>query len=313
MNTSTNPGTVNGLLRIKGSDAGKFLQGQLTCDIEQLDLNKALPGAYCSPQGRIRANFILVKQSDVNFLMLLPESQAAFIEQALSPFVAFFQCTLENESNQWNFCGLMSNNDSNDQLPIDTADLLTDSWEVSKIDGILCINLPGEYKRWICLSHNTFHITPGGYTALDNTDWIQQDMLQGLVWIDDRNRDKFLPHDLSLPALGAVSFTKGCYVGQEIVARMQYRGKPKYLLALLKTEPMQEKPDDKLIQLIDNKEQFKIGDTVNSLHLDDNSWLICASLKRELLKHQEIQLLSGKQNIICSILVPDLIKESIDT
>jgi len=313
MNTSTSPGTVNGLLKIKGSDAGKFLQGQLTCDIEQLDLNKALPGAYCSPQGRVRANFILLKQSDDTFLMLLPESQAAFLEEALSPFVAFFQCTLKNESSQWNFCGLKGKKDSNELLPINTSDLLTDSWEVSTADDILCINLPGEYKRWLCVSQNPFDTTSQGYTALDDTDWLHQDMLQGLVWINDNNRDKFLPHDLSLPALGAVSFTKGCYVGQEIVARMQYRGKPKYLLALIKTEAMQEKPEEKLIQLIDNKEQFKIGNTVSSLHLDDNRWLICASLKRELFKQQEIQLLSGERSIYCSILVPDLIKESIDT
>jgi len=295
MKKSTNPSTVNGLLSISGSDAGKFLQGQLTCDIEQLAPDKALPGAYCTPQGRIRANFILLKQSDDNFLMLLPKSQAAFLLQALSPYVAFFQCTLEDQSNQWYFCGLLSRN---------TSDLHSGPWEVSTSDDVQCISLPGKKNRWLCLSRNSFDHSATEYIALDNTSWQQQDILQGLVWIDDKNRDKFLPHDLSLPELGAVSFSKGCYVGQEIVARMQYRGKPKYLLAILKTEPMQEKPADKLIQLIDNKEQLKIGETVDLLHLDNNRWLICASIKRELLKQQEIQLLSGERNIFCSILVP---------
>ncbi len=303
MKKSTSPSTVNGLLCIKGTDAGKFLQGQLSCDIEELDLNKALPGAYCTPQGRVRANFILLKQSADTYMMLLPQFQAAFLLAALSPYVAFFQCTLEDQSNQWYFCGLSDNIDSNELLSKKCSELLHDLWEISISDEVLYIRLPGTTSRWLCLSQKPLDNTADGYMATDDTYWQQQDMLQGLVWIDEKNRDKFLPHDLSLPDLGAVSFTKGCYVGQEIVARMQYRGKPKYCLAILKTESMQGKPEDKLIQLIDNKEQLEIGKTVDSLHLDNNRWLICASLKRELLKQQEIQLLLDKRSIICRILV----------
>ncbi len=304
MKKSTSPSAINGLLCIKGTDAGKFLQGQLSCDIEELDLNKALPGAYCTPQGKVRANFILLKQSADTYMMLLPQSQAAFLLEALSPYVAFFQCTLEDQSNQWYFCGLLDNTDYSGLLSKKCSELLNGLWEVSLSCDLLYIRLPGTTSRWLCLSQKPFDDTADGYMAIDDTHWQQQDMLQGLVWIDEKNRDKFFPHDISLPDLGAVSFTKGCYVGQEIVARMQYRGKPKYCLAILKTEPMQEKPEEKLIQLIDNKEQFKIGETVYLLHLDNNRWLICASLERELLKQQEIQLLSGERSIFCSILVP---------
>lgn len=79
-----------GIVKFKGSDAEKFLQGQLTCDVSELATSVVLPGAYCSPKGRIRANFILVKPEDDEFLMILPSDQVQFLIEVMTPYVAFF-------------------------------------------------------------------------------------------------------------------------------------------------------------------------------------------------------------------------------
>ncbi len=76
---------------------------------------------------------------------------------------------------------------------------------------------------------------------------------------------------------------------------------------------MDAKPLEQLVQVIDNKEQSKIGKIVKTLHLNDNSWLICTSLKRALLNQHVIQLSSGNKSINCSIIMPDLLKESENT
>jgi len=301
---------VNGLINIKGPDAAKFLQGQLTCDINELNNVQALPGAYCTPQGRIRANFIIFQQGDNDFLRILPESQVAFLIDALAPFVAFFKCTIEDVSRQWQVSGIQIAGESASLQLNNTLELQQAQWKVSSTEELICIAVSDKTDRWLCLSKQPLIDIAPDFETMDEVSWQYQELLSGLVWIDETNRDKFLPHDISLPDLGAVSFTKGCYVGQEIVARMQYRGEPKYLLAFIKTEPLTEKPQDLLVQLVDNKEQSKIGETIKMLQLEDNSWLICASLKRTLLKQQQIQLSFGEKRITCSIIIPDLIKES---
>jgi len=312
MTIFTTESVINGLVSFKGVDAGKFLQGQLTCDIDTLTAQKSLPGAYCTPQGRIRANFIIVQYADDNFLMILPKEQVPFVLEALSPYIAFFQCTMEDISSQWHLFGLYTTEDSKPLHINQQIELPEKAWEVVSGNEMICVSLPGNSRRWLCISGQDRDLT-SNFEAMDEKQWKELEMLSGLIWINETSRDRFLPHDISLPDLGAVSFTKGCYVGQEIVARMQYRGEPKYSLGIIKTEAIEEKPQDQLIQLVNNEEHSKIGESVEMLHLDNNSWLICAALKRELLEEQKIPLYSGERMIICSIMKPELIEESKNT
>ncbi len=305
--------TATGLIKISGNDAAKFLQGQLTCDIKELNKQQALPGAYCTPKGRIRTNFIILQQDVEQFLMILPESQVSFLLDALNPFLAFFQCTIEDITGQWHISGLQITGEATSLQMNESLLLEKGPWIVSSNSELICINLPGKYNLWLCLSRNAINDITADFVPLDEISWQSQEIFSGLVWIDEPNREKFLPHDISLPDLGAVSFSKGCYVGQEIVARMEYRGKPKYVLAILKTEPMTEKPKEQLIQLINDEESSKVGDTISMLQLEDRSWLICCSLKRALLNQQKIELSSGVKKIICTIIIPDLNKKSKNT
>ena len=85
MNTFSKDNIVNGLLQFSGIDAEKFLQGQLSCDVSALNDTQAAAGCYCSPQGRIKANFILLKTNDDNLLMLLPREQITYLIETMSP------------------------------------------------------------------------------------------------------------------------------------------------------------------------------------------------------------------------------------
>ncbi|PCJ49543.1 MAG: hypothetical protein COA74_05135 [Gammaproteobacteria bacterium] len=298
MKTLTTDNIVNGMLKITGSDALKFLQGQLTCDLTELTKTRCLPGAYCTPQGRIRATFIIFSVSEDEFLMILPQHQIQYLIEVMAPYVAFFKCSLSDETKQWNVFGLTESQKGNS---VDLEQFPSKSWQMSILDNVITIKLPGEESRWYCLTEQPLQ---DNLLSLDNSSplaWSSADLKSGMVWINEKNREQFLPHDLSLPSLGAINFTKGCYTGQEIVARMEYRGTPKYLLATLTTQATSEEIPDKLVQLVDNSDKIKIGRLVEKIKLMDNSYLILASIKRDLLDQEKLQLSLSETAILCNI------------
>ncbi|MFT5520047.1 MAG: folate-binding protein YgfZ [Enterobacterales bacterium] len=296
MTTLTTENIVNGILKFNGSDAVKFLQGQLSCDINELTLNKSLPGVYCTPQGRIRASFMIIKKANDSYLMLLPKSQISFLIEVMAPYIAFFQCSMEEVSETWSVFGLSAT----DNIDV-TSELSDETWQLNIIDDVIFIKLPGIRSRWHCLSSKPLNEKWSKLQSTTQSDWLNEELKSGMVWITDKNRDLFLPHDLSMTALGAINFEKGCYTGQEIVARMHYRGKPKYSLALITTEPTDQDIPEKLVQLVDNSAEIKIGQLVEKFHLADNSWLILASIKRNVLEQEKLQLSLSETAILCTI------------
>lgn len=300
---------VNGLLRIQGADSEKFLQGQLTCDIKKLDPKRAMPGAYCTPQGRIRASFVILKLADDDFLMLLPRPQVKFLIDALSPYIAFFKSEISDESDQWHVVGILRK--GQDEYPADNQvlnqlpPLPEQQWESNVSDNLIWVKIPGTDQRWYGMSKTPLMETLTDVKVLDPMEWKIQDICSGFVWINETNREQFVPHDLSLPDFGAVSFEKGCYTGQEIVARMQFRGEPKYLLAVIKTSPTDSQLPDKLMQAENGDEASKIGTVIQKVHLPDNSWLFSASVKKALVSEQQVRLLFPEGAIIATISQPN--------
>jgi folate-binding protein YgfZ len=296
MTTLTTENIVDGILKFNGSDTVKFLQGQLSCDINAITINKALPGVYCTPKGRIRATFIIFKLDDDNYLMLLPKSQISYLIDVMGPYVAFFQCSMEDVSDTWNVFGLSAT----DNIEA-TSGLADETWQMNIIGEVIFIKLPGIKSRWHCLTSKPLSKKWSKLESTTKVSWLNEDLKSGMVWITDKSRDLFLPHDLSMTSLGAINFEKGCYTGQEIVARMEYRGKPKYSLAVITTEPTDQDIPDKLVQLVDNTTEIKIGSLVEKFHLADNSWLLLASIKRNVFEEEKLQLSVSETAILCTI------------
>ncbi|MFT5451626.1 MAG: folate-binding protein YgfZ [Enterobacterales bacterium] len=299
MTTLTTENIVNGILKFNGSDTVKFLQGQVSCDINKLTLNKALPGVYCTPQGRIRASFIIIKIAEDDYLMLLPKSQISFLLEVMAPYIAFFQSSMEDVSDTWNVFGLSAT----DNTEV-TAELTDETWHMNIIDNVIFLKLPGETPRWHCLSSKSLNEKWSKLQSTTELGWLTDDLKSGMVWITDKNRELFLPHDLSMPTLGAINFEKGCYTGQEIVARMEYRGKPKYCIGVISTQPIDSDIPEKLVQLLDNSDEIKIGQVVEKLQLTDNSWLILASIKRNVVEQEKLLLSLSETAILCTIEYP---------
>ena len=227
------PVTQFGLLRFHGSDAKTFLQGQLTCDLERVNPEQAQFGGYCTPKGRLLATFVLLSTPQ-GYLMHLPGDIAPEIANRLRKFVMRSRVTIEPESSMA-MLGVAGPNATallHQQL---AASLPPGELMVAGAKNALALRLPGDHflimaaakempAVWQALAQQA---TPAG---AHSWDWVQ--IRAGIPWITAATQDRFLPQMVGLDAIGGVSFDKGCYPGQEIVARSRYLGEVKRKLRL---------------------------------------------------------------------------------
>lgn len=235
--------TPIGLIAVSGSDAKKFLQGQLTCNLDDITPTQTRLAAHCNPQGRIISLFRLFMLFDTYYLQM-PLELIPIALAALKKYSVFFKTELRDVSEQFMQVGC-----SGDSIATVFTTLPNQINEAQLINNLIIINVPSEEPRYEIMGPinemKTFQEILSNHQMSYN-NWKYLNIKAGIPAIYPATSEKFLPHDLNLPELHAVSFQKGCFTGQEIIARMQYRGKLKNHLyrASVKTEKTPELGQD---------------------------------------------------------------------
>jgi folate-binding protein YgfZ len=246
-----------GLINISGPDAKRFLQGQLTCNIEEITPLQSRLGAHCTPQGRVISLFRIFLYQD-NYLLQMPHELVSIALKALQKYAVFFKVSLTDISKELPLIGYQGDALSNMPEEID-AQLSTTEWAG--------IHLPGRQSRYQFIGGSPVFInTQPGHI----NQWEALDIMQTIPAIYPETSGKFLPHELNLPQINAVSFNKGCYTGQEIIARMHYRGK-------LKTQLFQAKITTDLDLKRGNdtyRDNKSCGSLVDYVQIDYNTYLL---------------------------------------
>ncbi len=221
------------VLRVEGLDAAAFLQGQFTNDVAALGVGTAQYSAWCSPKGRMLANFVIQRSADSTFELLLPESVAEAIAKRLRMFVLRSRVTIADAS-----CDSVRLGVGGPGAAAAIGAALGAAPAVGKMSllGDLAVAaLPGP-RYAITVAPNAaascwdrLHAVcrPAGFAA-----WQWLTVRAGVPVITPPTADLFVPQAANWDALGGISFQKGCYAGQEIVARTQYLGRLKERLAL---------------------------------------------------------------------------------
>ncbi len=219
-----------GLIRVAGKDAAGFLQGQLTNDTRLVDDIHSALGAYCTPKGRMLALFRMFRRNDALWLLLPAERLEATLGR-LGMFVLMSQVELADASDDLVRIGL-----AGDCAPALIADQLGAAPEapngVSTHGDFTVIRAEGSLPRFLVIG------PPGAMKPLwdalakqaspvDSDYWRLLDIRAGVPSVWDATAEAFVPQMANLQLIDGVSFTKGCYTGQEVVARMQYLGKLK--------------------------------------------------------------------------------------
>jgi tRNA-modifying protein YgfZ len=221
-------------LSVLGDKGRDFLQGQLSCDIRDVTSSHMRQGVMCTLKGRVLA---LLDVLDWNGLkLILPQDLSAQTQVTLAKAAALSRVTVASTSDYHVF-GFYAQNQS-DLIPFEKA-LPEQQYEVVQTDGYCCYNIGHGYYLYLV---NKTHITSMKAPYLTHNQWRGSLAWHALqlhhhtISIYPSSQGLFLPHRLDLQLSGYLSFNKGCYKGQEIIARMHYRATRKHKMSLFYLE-----------------------------------------------------------------------------
>lgn len=228
-----------GLLKISGPDAKKFLQGQLTIDLEKINAHEAQLAAHCTPQGRIICLFRLFYFEEAYFFWM-PNEMISIASSGLQKYALFYKVKIENASSTYYSAG-----------------------------GTAPIHVHSAHHLAVTGTNRYLHISDQPLICdTPSSIWRLADIHDKVPNIYPATSLQFLPHDINLHQLGAISFDKGCYTGQEIIARMHYRAKLKNHLYFAKMKNIQTALPGSDIYSTINQQKQVVGMLVDAVQQD---------------------------------------------
>jgi folate-binding protein YgfZ len=218
-----------GVIRAKGDDAGAFLNGQLTQEALKLDVGQARLAGYCSPKGRLLASFVMWRSAPDEILLACSADLLATTLKRLSMFVLRARCKLTDASAEIALWGVALPGLLRDDAvhPIPASPYATSA--VGNGTAIRLADAAGATRLlWAAPADATPPWAPT--SSADVWNWLE--VQSGVPRIVAGTAEAFVPQMINLELVGGVNFQKGCYPGQEIVARSQYRGTLKRRMVL---------------------------------------------------------------------------------
>jgi folate-binding protein YgfZ len=205
-----------GVIQVQGEDAAKFLHGQLTQDFSLLGLEQARLAAFCSAKGRMQASFIGFKRSPTEILLVCQRDLLAATLKRLSMFVMRAKAKLSDASEAFALYGLAGS--ATQPAPLEVP------WTLFQQGEAWLVNLyPAlEVQRQLWLA--PVEAAPPQGQPLPMETWAWSEVRSGVATLNQAVFEAFVPQMLNYESVGGVNFKKGCYPGQEVVARSQFRG-----------------------------------------------------------------------------------------
>jgi tRNA-modifying protein YgfZ len=278
-------------LAIAGERAAEFLQGQLSCDVRQVSNDSMQQGAMCNLQGRVLALLDVINWQGLK--LILPKDLMAATQTSFSKAAMLSRVKIEPDTSIKMLGFYLANQD--DLLPRDLF-LPTKPLSLTARHESCCYHLGHQF--YVIL------ISKEGAQALSQPFIVKQQMRGSLVWhqlqlrhkaiqIYPETRGLFLPHRLDLHLSGYLSFAKGCYKGQEIVARMHYKAKRKHSLRIFTIATNEPLIVGK--KIFDTTGKKEVGELIDYSPLQDERYLIATSI---LLQHPEEVLFAGHEKAV---------------
>lgn len=278
------------VIEVSGADSAKFLQGQLTCNINDLSDSQASIAAFCTAKGRVISSLIIIKTAD-GFCLLLPASLLDKVLKKLQMYVLRSAVKLVDQRQQWAVYGLQTQESANPEQPV---------FSVNQADFIT-IKLPSAVSRYLMIKPIQSPVT---VNQTSDDAWRYQDIVDGLPWFEFEQSEQYTPQMLNIDQLGGISFTKGCYTGQEIVARTHYLGKAKRSLFAAQSNQLLALPCDGC-SVLDSQTQQTVGHVLTAQHYQQQTYLLIVlqvadvgspSLVLDDQQHSVITLIASELN-----------------
>ncbi|MEY4768114.1 MAG: hypothetical protein RL637_753 [Pseudomonadota bacterium] len=215
-----------GILIVSGNDARSFLQGQLTTDVEHLIPNLACFTAFCNAKGKVISTLLIIKR-DQQFLLILPKILLETVHKRLSRYILRAKVKLVIDTSLIMSGIQMINPISN------SVSLPNNDFEINQS----MLKLPQQRYLFIDSIENSIQIWQSylnhGFIVANSQNWELLDIYSKIAWLNLQSSELYIPQMLNIDQFGGISFTKGCYIGQEIVARTHYLGTVKRQLFMI--------------------------------------------------------------------------------
>jgi tRNA-modifying protein YgfZ len=231
------------LLHVTGPDARTFLQGQLSCDTRKLTAEHALPGLYCTPKGRIVSDFLLCQLAPDHLALRLRRDVRAAGAAALAKYIVFSRASLDAQAEDWQLLACWGAGAPQALAGIFGA-IPRAKYGACTTEQFVLVQVDDAGEQFECyFNSNTAADLPGQLKAVmqpaPQSAWQALQITSGTARIQAETTGEYIPQTLNYDCTGHISFSKGCYTGQEVVARMHYRGKSKTRLYLASLEAAQ--------------------------------------------------------------------------
>jgi folate-binding protein YgfZ len=292
-----------GVLEIAGIDSAKFLQGQLTCNVQEITAQQSRLGAHCTHKGRMVANFRLLQYAEQHYLFVLPKDTLPALQKSLSKYIVFSKAKLRDVSDEYTLLGISgthAEHSAKEHFGIDANTV--DTQQHHQHGVVICVNTNPARYLLITAKTNSDIVNTLVSQAEATTDahyWHWLDIRDGIGNVRAETIEEFIPQMLNLQSLNGISFTKGCYTGQEIVARMQYRGilkKAMYRIAGSGNVPV---PNTAIFQ---HGETQAVGHIVNAENINATQWEALAVINHEAI--EQVLHLQDSEEVLTVLPLP---------
>jgi folate-binding protein YgfZ len=219
-----------GVIQAQGEDAANFLHNQLSNDVLLLPVGQSRLAAFCSAKGRMQASFVVIKTAPDTVLLVMSLDLLAQTLKRLSMFVLRAKVKMIDATTSWQLRGLLGNS---------ALAVLAEAtpWQTTSNDGGHAVALypavlgDTQMPRALWLGAPTQALPAGAELSTDVWAWAE--VMSGVTLVSQPVFEAFVPQMLNYESVGGVNFKKGCYPGQEVVARSQFRGTLKRRTALV--------------------------------------------------------------------------------
>lgn len=269
-------------ISLTGEEKSKYLQGQVTCDVTTSTEHTLLVGAHCNAKGKVFSAFRLINRNSAH-LLVQPKASIDSSIAELKKYGVFAKVDI-SQTDELQFIALVGD-DAVSLLKKQfsrTPDSLT---PVVQSDSTTLVYLAGKQTRYLII--DTEDVIESVLAQIDlplygNAVWNLLEISEGFVQLSSASSGEYVPQMLNLQAIHGISFTKGCYLGQETVARMQYLGKNKKALFSLTTSLQKPIQADDIIEKQLGENWRKAGDILATYQADNGVCYIQAILANDL-------------------------------
>lgn len=263
------PLTDYSIISVSGPDAHKFLQGQLSCDLSEVDRLGALPGAHCNIKGHMHSLYQVMRASETGYWLRIRTDMADNALALLKKYIIFSKAEARIEEN---LVGIGLHGPDAPRI----GDQLSTSFGIAHL---LVIDRPGARREcWFesRLMPQVLELVEQKASPAQRNDWEVLEIEAAIPELAPATSEAFIPQMTNLQALNGVSFSKGCYTGQEIVTRLQHRGqlkKPMYLAEI--KGPLAPQPGDTLASV----QKDNVGQVVRAAQIKGGFVMLAVIVK----------------------------------